>query len=81
MPTEAFLPYYAHRVKECAVYTVRLVKTIWDIWQLKRESDRPENENYMDPSITPVPEIKPPPPRVASLESKAAKKAPVSKPV
>jgi len=59
-PQEPFFPYYFRRTSEFLVYTVKLLKVIWDLWMLKREADRPENANYMDDAIAPVTEDKKP---------------------
>ncbi len=74
LPKEAAIPFYAKRVWHYVSYTGKLLKVIWDVWRLYKESEKPENADYMDEAITPVPVIEPPKPRAvpATNESKAA---------
>ncbi len=54
MPVEAFLPYYANRMTDLLVYTIKLLWMIRRINKFKREANRPENADYMDDAIRPV---------------------------
>jgi len=53
MPHEAFISFYLKRVWEHVIYTGSLLKALWDIWQLLRRANRPENADYTDSAITP----------------------------
>ena len=55
MKREPWLPFYAKRVADTIVYTLRLLKLVWDVWLMVRKANRLENADYMDAAISPEP--------------------------
>jgi len=56
MPREAIVPYYFRRMWEIVRYVVGILRITEKIFRFAREANLPQNANYIDAAITPVPE-------------------------
>jgi len=54
-PIEPFLPYYWRRTKEILAYVVGMARLYLETQAFMKEANRPENVDYLDAAITPVP--------------------------